>query len=226
MSLESLIFFFVSTSMISMMPGPNMLLAFQHGINYGVKKTLWTLAGLSCGLFLLLLSALLGIDMLTRQFPWALMVIKVVGAIYLAYLGIQSWRKAGESSEIIANNKADLQVGESSLVDNSRKHVNGNSWQLFKMGIWVSLSNPKAILFFAAFFPKFIDFNKPLLIQYVILTIGFFINETTWQIVYTLGGKKLANWLQNGQRLIWLNRSCGVLFVLIAVGLMWEVISN
>ena len=78
--------FFISTFFISATPGPNMLLAFQYGLNYGVKRTLWTLAGLSLGLFILLLSTLLGLDVISRQSPWALEVIKTVGALYLIYL--------------------------------------------------------------------------------------------------------------------------------------------
>jgi len=90
--------FFASTFFISATPGPNMLLAFQYGMNYGVKRTLWTLAGLSLGLFILLLSTLLGLDVISRQSPWLLTVIKAVGAAYLIYLGISSWRDAGNGS--------------------------------------------------------------------------------------------------------------------------------
>ncbi len=68
--------FFASTFFISATPGPNMLLAFQYGLNYGVKRTLWTLAGLSLGLFILLLSTLLGLDVISRQSPWLLTVIR------------------------------------------------------------------------------------------------------------------------------------------------------
>lgn len=51
-------------------------------------------------------------------------------------------------------------------------------------------------------------------------------SETIWQIVYTLGGKKLASWLDVGGRLAWLNRGCGVIFVLIAAALLADVIKD
>ena len=95
--------------------------------------------------------------------------------------------------------------------------------QLFKTGVWVSLSNPKAILFFAAFFPKFINFSAPLLPQYLTLTVGFFMIEITWQLVYTMSGKKLSDWLQLGNRLMWLNRLCGLIFIIIAIALVTEI---
>lgn len=81
-------------------------------------------------------------------------------------------------------------------------------------------------MFFAAFFPKFINFSAPLWSQYLMLTCGLFLSETIWQIVYTLGGKKLASWLDVGSRLAWLNRGCGVIFILIAAALLAEVLNG
>lgn len=232
--------FFASTFFISATPGPNMLLAFQYGMNYGVKRTLWTLAGLSLGLFILLLSTLLGLDVISRQSPWLLTIIKAVGAAYLVYLGISSWRDAGSSSlmqdaremseEVAADypstmpDSADTPKPRS--LSSAAVKMSPTNKTLFRTGVWVSLSNPKAILFFAAFFPKFINFSAPLWPQYVLLTLGLFLSETIWQIIYTLGGKKLASWLDVGNRLAWLNRSCGVIFIIIAAALFAEVINS
>ncbi|MGO2212625.1 LysE family translocator [Psychrobacter alimentarius] len=231
--------FFASTFLISATPGPNMLLAFQYGMNYGVKRTLWTLAGLSLGLFVLLLSTLLGLDVISRQSPWLLTIIKAVGAAYLIYLGISSWRDAGDGSlmsdakELSAEVEADYAASEGAptrpqlrSLSSAAVQVGPSNLTLFRTGVWVSLSNPKAILFFAAFFPKFINFSAPLWPQYILLTIGLFMSETIWQIVYTLGGKKLASWLDVGGRLAWLNRGCGVIFVLIAAALLADVIKD
>lgn len=232
--------FFVSTFFISATPGPNMLLAFQYGLNYGVKRTLWTLAGLSLGLFILLLSTLLGLDVISRQSPWLLDIIKTVGALYLIYLGVASWRDAGDGSlmsdaqEMGAEVAADYPSTMQDTADMPKPRslssaaVRGypSNVTLFRTGVWVSLSNPKAILFFAAFFPKFINFSAPLWPQYILLTIGLFFSETIWQIIYTVGGKQLAGWLDVGNRLAWLNRACGVIFILIAAALLAEVIGG
>lgn len=276
MSWDVFLLFFFSTFLISATPGPNMLLAFVYGLNFGVRRTLWTLAGLSLGLFLLLVAALLGLDVIYRQLPWLLDVIMVVGAVYLAYLGIQSWRhsagnqnllldadslkaeqvrlQSAQAAEVqvhpiqvlptqvhptqvhtaqphhIQQDDAQFQAAQTSQATDTRgEHkpqlIQVQPWRLLATGVWVSLSNPKAILFFAAFFPKFLNFSAPMLPQYLWLTLGFFVSETTWQLVYTLGGQRLAGWLQTGQRLAWLNRLCGMVFVLIAVGLLWEVLA-
>ena len=244
--------FFASTFFISATPGPNMLLAFQYGLNYGVKRTLWTLAGLSLGLFILLLSTLLGLDVISRQSPWLLTAIKTVGAIYLIYLGISSWRDSAVNNSLMGDTSAMSAMSAMSAEVSAELATNSNrpdniqqsdklkprslssaavraapsDWMLFWTGMWVSLSNPKAILFFAAFFPKFINFSAPLWPQYIMLTLGLFLSETIWQLIYTIGGKKLAGWLDVGERLAWLNRGCGVIFILIAAALLADVLNS
>ncbi|WP_312265658.1 LysE family translocator [Neisseria sp.] len=206
MPLETWLLFVSTTLLISATPGSNMLLAFQFGLNYGFRKTLWTLAGLSFGLLLLLLVSLAGIGLLSRQAPLLFDGLKVLGALYLAYLGIQTWRKAAEPMGSVG------------------MRIQPSAAKLFQTGIAVSLSNPKAILFFAAFFPKFLNIQLPMMPQYLILTLTFFVIETIWQLIYTVGGKTLAAWLQQGRRLMWLNRLCGLIFILIAVGLIYDML--
>lgn len=235
MSIQLFIVYFSSVFLISATPGPNMLLAFQYGLNYGVKRTLWTLAGLSFGLFILLLSTLLGIDVISRESPWLLEVIKAVGASYLVYLGVTAWRDADHNSSLMQDAQEVSSAAEAfdrggypdaRSLSSAAVRVTPSNVQLFRSGVWVSLSNPKAILFFAAFFPKFINFSAPLWPQYVLLTIGLFLSETIWQMVYMVGGKKLAGWLEVGNRLAWLNRICGVVFIIIAAALLMDVIKR
>lgn len=146
-----------------------------------------------------------GLSLISRHLI-ILDAIKVLGTAYLGYLGITSWRKPRPGFE------GDIQASVS-------------SWALFHTGIWVSLSNPKAILFFVAFFPKFINFSAPLTPQYVVLIAGFFVIETVWQLIYAINGQKLATWLGQGRRLLWLNRIYRLIFLAIAAALVWEVMS-
>ena len=196
--------FVVSTFLISATPGPNMLLAFQYGLNYGFKKTMWTLAGLTCGLTIWLVLSISGVAVLSQKVPVAFEVFKCLGALYLAYLGWQAWQSKG----------SDLR--------SDAEHVVPTPAKLFRMGVAVALSNPKAILFFAAFFPKFVDASLPQAPQYLVLTVSFFVIETVWQLIYTVSGKALAAWLQQGRRLQNLNRVCGAIFILIALSLLWD----
>lgn len=234
MSIQLFMVYFASVFLISATPGPNMLLAFQYGLNYGVKRTLWTLAGLSSGLFILLLSTLLGIDVISRESPWLLEIVKAVGASYLVYLGVTTWRDADNNSSLMQDAKEvsaaaealDRSYPDARSLSSAAVSIAPSNIKLFRAGVWVSLSNPKAILFFAAFFPKFINFSAPLWPQYILLTVGLFMSETIWQMIYMIGGKKLAGWLEVGHRLAWLNRICGIIFIVIAAALLTDVIKG
>ena len=202
------LFFVVSTLFVSATPGANMLWAFHSGLNHGVRKTLWTLAGLSTGLLLLLFLSLVGIGYFSQNHPGAFQVLKLLGAAYLAWLGVRLWRNTAASFN---GNRPDAAPAPS-------------RWRLFRDGIFVSLSNPKAILFFAAFFPKFLVPARPLAPQYLVLALSFFCIETVWQLIYTYGGQRLAVWLMREGRLRLLNRACAVVFLLIAASLAAEVV--
>ncbi len=160
------------------------------------------MAGLCIGLLVLLVLALLGLGLIAK-YPMVLTVIKILGALYLMYLGVLSWQ-------------------DNSKLQTKTQTISPSPLQLFNHGVWVSLSNPKAMLFFAAFFPKFINFSAPLLPQYVVLTVLFFVVETFWQAIYALGGIRLSTWLNHGKRMLYLNRLCGLIFVSIGVMLIYE----
>ncbi len=202
MDWQTLTLFAVSSFLVSATPGANMLFAFQMGLNHGFQKTLWVMAGLSVGLAVLLTLALLGLGLIAK-YPMVLTVIKVLGALYLIYLGVLSWQD---------NHK--LEQGD--------RHIAPSPLKLFQGGVWISLSNPKAMLFFAAFFPKFINFSAPLLPQYAVLIALFFVMESFWQVVYALGGIKFSTWLNHGKRMLYLNRLCGLIFMGIGAMLIYE----
>ncbi len=202
MTFDQWFLFVFTTFFISASPGPNMLLAFQFGINYGVKKTIYTLLGLSTGLLILLGISGLAVSFLSHTFPMVFELAKLLGAAYLLYLAYHSWQSQSHS----------LEGGNIRIVPSKSR--------LYRTGLSVALSNPKAILFFAAFFPKFINTEGSIANQYMILIVSFFMIETLWQCIYTFSGKILSAWLQQGNRLRWLNRICGILFAIIAISLI------
>lgn len=206
MSLNLYLVFIVSAMFISATPGPNMLLAFSHGIRFGLRRTLFTLLGLTSGLLILLILSLFGVAAISHSSPILFQIFKSLGALYLMYLGIKMLQSKGNQQ-----------------ITDKMDYIVPSPIRLYKMGLAVSLSNPKAILFFAAFFPKFIDVNKPALGQLMILSITCFVIETFWQLIYAGSGKILANWLQVNNRLLWLDRICGIIFILTSVSLLSEL---
>lgn len=192
MRLDLWLAFVATTLLISATPGPNMLLMLSHGTRYGWQRTLATMAGALSGLAILFTLSAFGLAAILAASATLFMLLKIVGAAYLVYLGIQCWR-AGASLHLP---RAD---GESAA-------------KRYRLGLTVALSNPKAILFAGAFLPQFVDPNLPQQHQWVVLLTTFFIIEGTWQVAYAAGGARLAAWLASPRRIKLFNRGCGGAF--------------
>lgn len=185
---------------ISGTPGPNMLLAMTHGIHHGLGASARsTMLGLLAGLAVILSVSLGGLGALLLASQHAFEVIKYLGAAYLIYLGIKTWRSANGTLE--TEGRPDAAGG----------------WARFRIGILVALSNPKAILFGVAFFPQFLDPRQPMAPQAAILLLSFICIETGWMCVYAGGGAKLAGWLRQDGRMRWFNRASGSAFIGVGV---------
>jgi threonine/homoserine/homoserine lactone efflux protein len=195
MSLQLWLAYVAAVFVISGTPGPNMLLSMTHGIHHGLARTLSTMLGLLTGLAVVLSISLGGLGAVLLASAYAFEVIKYAGAAYLIYLGIKTW-----------------QAADTELATEGRPDAAG-AWARFRIGMLVSLSNPKAILFGVAFFPQFLDRSQPIAPQAVLLLATFVVIETSWMLVYAGGGAKVAAWLRQGERMRWFNRSAGGAFV-------------
>ena len=122
------------------------------------------------------------------------------GLRYLAYLGVQVWRSPVQ--EAPADGGAPSQLGEAL-----------STWALYRQGALVAASNPKAILFAAAFFPQFLNPALPQLPQFGILLSTFAVVEVAWYFVYAASGKQLARYLQRASVMRAFNRLTGGVFV-------------
>ncbi|WP_338620035.1 LysE family translocator [Paludibacterium sp. THUN1379] len=195
MTLNIWLLFVTTTFFVSATPGPNMLLAMTHGIHYGVRATFITCLGLMAGLLLYILVSAAGLGALLSTSPRLFTAITWLGAAYLVYLGIRTWRAAP--------------VTPSERRDNQTL----NALQRFRHGFLVALSNPKAVIFFTALFPQFMNPQRAQLPQLLILTASFYLIEAGWQFVYASGGARLSGWLQSARHIRLVNRLSGGAFV-------------
>jgi threonine/homoserine/homoserine lactone efflux protein len=196
MSLHIWLLYLGAVFLISGTPGPNMLLAMTHGIHHGLRRTATsTMGGLLIGVITILAVSLGGLGAILLASAHLFTAIKYVGAAYLIYLGIRTWRTTGD--QLDTTGRPDAQSGLAR----------------FRIGVLVSLSNPKAILFGVAFFPQFLDPARPILPQATVLIFSFVCVETGWMFVYAGGGAKLAQWLKQGSRMRWFDRAAGSAFI-------------
>jgi threonine/homoserine/homoserine lactone efflux protein len=199
MALELWLVYFVATLGLALTPGPNSLLALTHGGLYGARMALATILGGVVGFSTLIALAMFGLSALLKTAPNALLALKWIGGAYLIWLGVQLWRTPALLPGL--------------ALDSARPKV----FILFRQGLLSALSNPKVILFYGAFLPQFVDPQRGLAVQFVVMAATFAVVEFLVELLLALLAFRVRPWLQRGGRAF--NRSCGALFVLIGVAL-------
>ena len=199
MDLHTWLIYLLAALGLSLSPGPNGLLALTHGALHGRRKTLWTIFGGSAGFVTVIALSMFGIGALLQTSLLWLTVLKWLGGAYLVWLGIQVWRAPAIGVELQATATA------------------RGGWSLFRQGALSAATNPKGILFFAAFLPQFIDPARSLLLQFVIMAGTFAGIEVVTEFVIASTAHRIRPWLQrSGKRF---NQACGGVFVAIGAAL-------
>jgi threonine/homoserine/homoserine lactone efflux protein len=131
--------FLLITLILVLTPGPIVTLVISTGATRGVRAGLVTVAGSTVGNVLLITGIALGLSIVIAHaaaiFEW----LRWIGAAYLVWLGVQAWRHAGATDEVVE----------------PRGHV------YFRRGFLAAITNPKTIAFFTAFLPQFVDPSLP-----------------------------------------------------------------
>ena len=204
MSLQLWWAFLGFTFVVSATPGPNMLLVMSVSVRQGLRSAVATMAGCMSALLAMLSVSAAGLGALLQAFPAVFDTLRWCGAAYLAWLGWKSWRAPVDGARGAAGTaEAAADAAAPAL---SRR-------ALYRQGLLVALSNPKAILFAAAVLPQFIRPQRAALPQFAVLLLTFAVVETGWYLVYALGGRKLASWLRRAAIARLFNRVTGGIFI-------------
>jgi len=199
MNLNTWLIYLLAAIGLSLSPGPNGLLALTHGALHGRRKALFTIFGGAFGFTVIIALSMFGIGALLKASLVWLTVMKWVGGAYLVWLGIQVWRSPPIGIEI--RGSAEPRA----------------SWSLFQQGALSALTNPKALLFFTAFLPQFIDPARSLIVQFVVMAGTFAVIEIGTEMFIAGMAHRISPWLRRvGQRF---NKACGGLFMAIGVAL-------
>jgi threonine/homoserine/homoserine lactone efflux protein len=153
MTLHTWWLFVATVFVVCAIPGPNMLLVMTHGAQHGLRRSSATMAGCLSALVLMLAVSAAGLGVLLASWPAMFNALRMIGAVYLVYLGIKAWR--APVSEAAADHADEL----AAKPERSR-------FALYRNGFLVGASNPKAILFATALLPQFIDAAQPRLPQF------------------------------------------------------------
>lgn len=192
--------FVLTTVLLAVFPGPNMALIVSNSVAYGTRYGLLTLVGSGVGLVIQLTLVAAGMSMLLTVVGQAFAVLRWVGAAYLVYLGVRAWMAA---PPVLAGGARPRQPVRAMML----------------RGLLVTLSNPKVLLFFGAFFPQFIAPARPLAPQLALLSVTFVVVMLGCDSVWAVLAGRARVWISAKGRMI--NRVTGGLLVGAGLGLAW-----
>ena len=196
MSLETWITYVATVLLLMSTPGPSQLLMLSNSAANGLKRGLFTAAGDLTANFLQMLAAGLGLAAIIAASGTALTVIKWLGVAYLVFLGLRTILKAESKAQ--------------------RTATQTSARALWTQGFITSAANPKAVVFFAALFPLFIDGALPFWPQFAILSATYLIIDGLFLTAYGGSASWLAARLKGAARL-WLDRAGGGFMIVAAL---------
>ncbi len=187
-------------SLISFTPGAGAINTMATSLGSGWARSIWGILGQQVALVTHIAIVAGGVGVLVSGNPVLFDTVRYVGAAYLLWLGVRQWRLTP------------------TLVADAGTPLREPAGPMFRRGVFVNLTNPKAIVFFLAFVPHFIDPDRPLLVQYLILAatvVG--IDTIVMWFFFAAAAKGLRRLTRSasGQRTI--NRVFGSLYVVVAV---------
>jgi threonine/homoserine/homoserine lactone efflux protein len=184
--------------LISATPGPNVLYVTTRSIRFGFGAAMLGMAGCLAALAVMLGGSAAGVSAFMLAVPAAFEALKYAGAAYLVFLGIQAWRAP----------VADIDPAAAP----SRRET-ASRWSHVRGGFLCGISNPKLLVFAAAFFPQFIAPQAPWAPQFLVLVATFLAVEASTYLMLGLGARGLARFLARATWQRRLNRVSGAIFI-------------
>ncbi|PLY13011.1 MAG: threonine transporter RhtB [Sedimenticola sp.] len=157
--------FLVAITLLTMSPGVDTLLVLRNTARGGWRDGLTSSLGICSGLFVHAVISAVGISVILLQSAWAFSVLKLAGAVYLIWLGIQGLRSMRK-----------MPVGQTLKV----KHAGFIVSRSLREGLLSNVLNPKAVVFYMAFLPQFIDPTGNMLMQSLLLAAIHFVIGMIW----------------------------------------------
>ena len=175
---QTLLTFTVAGIVLVVVPGPSVLFIVGRALAHGRRAALTSVAGNTTGATLVVVAVALGLGAVATQSAAVFTTIKLVGAGYLCYLGVQTFRRRGELSGLVA--------AEAGPADR----------RLYWQGVLVGATNPKVLVFFAAVLPQFVDpaAGSPTT-QMLVLGLLFALIASTLDSIWGLAAGAARDWL-------------------------------
>lgn len=190
-------------------PGPGVLLTVNNALLLQWRGALPGILGVVLGILLVAILSSTALGALVSSSPRALQGLQLLGALYLGWLGLSRWRQDSLPGQRTGTTRPAIGVA-----------------RRLRQGLLVSLTNPKLIIFFLALFPPFIQADRPVLPQLVLLVASFCLLSLLIHCSYAGAAAALSTRLTAGSTLARLNRAAGGLFLLFAALLLGAALGS
>jgi threonine/homoserine/homoserine lactone efflux protein len=198
----SLVAFVAIAALLTILPGADMALVAKVTLQDGKRAAFFTSLGISSGLPVHATASALGLSVILSTSAEAFTVMKIAGALYLAYLGVQTFRHAGRA--VVVTPPARARTARAAFVQ----------------GFLNNILNPKVALFYLTFLPQFINAGDNVLLKSLFLAGIHVALGIIWLTTYAYGIDRLGRVVQGARR--WLERATGVALVGLGLRLALE----
>lgn len=189
---------------ITAIPGPAVILTIRNSLKYGYKVSIANIFGNFLAMLILATISAIGLGAIILSSQTLFFAMKIAGCFYLIYLGIKIWITPynPNNQEIIYDKK--------------------NLFSIFKEGFYIGLSNPKAIAFFTALFPQFIDPNREYISQFITLILTIEGISCIVLFFYAILAFKSSHFLQKEKNAKIFNKLTAGAFVGFGIALVYK----
>ncbi len=193
MGIDQYLLFLLITALFLASPGPAILLCINNGLQHGIRPSAVAVLGNVVAFQILIFLSAIGVGAVLTTSIEFYNLLKILGAIYLIYLGIKAWLSPVKTI--------------------AQQTIKKSSSHLFRQAFLLTSTNPKALVYVTALLPQFIDTQQSLVDQMITLTLSIGVTQYAVFMAYVILAHKAGNWLRNEQTRSLFNRITGVTFI-------------
>lgn len=195
--------FVLTGVLLNLTPGQDTMFILGRSLTGGLRSGVASALGISVGSLFHTVMAAAGLSALLAASPMAFLIVRIVGAVYLVYLGARLLLTRDHQSTALEAAPAEA----------------GSAWSAFRQGILTNILNPKVALFFLALLPQFIDSDSGAkTLAFLTLGITFVTTGTLWCLVLAFGAARLRQFFRRSPRArVVIDRATGGLFIALGI---------
>ena len=198
-SLSQFAAFLLASALFIQVPGPSLLFTLGRALTVGRRDALLSVVGNALGVTVQVVGVAVGLGAVVAASAQAFTVLKLAGAAYVVYLGVQAIRHRGDARLAL-----DVQAAPGRTT----------TWESVRTGVVVGVTNPKTIVFFAAFLPQFVDSHSAAAPQLLLLGLVFGTMACASDSCWALAAGRARDWFaREPRRLDTLGATGGVMMI-------------